>query len=92
MAQNNLTGNIGHIVTAIVVIAAAVVLALHGNISGESALVVIGAAGGFSLGGSVASSPSTTPPAKVVTPTASTSAWTSTLSPSTPTTEGGASL
>lgn len=64
--MNNLIANIGHIVTAVLVDAAAVILALHGNISGEAALVVIAGVSGFSLGGSVASSPGTpssTPPA-----------------------------
>jgi len=67
--MNNLIGNIGHIATAVVVIVAAVILALHGTITGGEALVVIVGAGGVSLGGSVASSPGTPPATKATTPT-----------------------
>jgi hypothetical protein len=54
--MNNLTSNIGHIAVAVVVIAAAVVLAIFHEITGGEAIGLIASAGGFSLGGAVASS------------------------------------
>lgn len=54
--MNNLTTNIGHILISVVVIAAAVVLAIKGTITGGDAIGLIGVAGGVSLGGAVASS------------------------------------
>jgi hypothetical protein len=53
---NNLLTNIGHIVIAVVVIAAVVVLDIHGSITGGEAIGIIGAVGGVSVGGAVASS------------------------------------
>jgi hypothetical protein len=53
---SNLTSNIGHIVTSVIIIAAVLVLALFSKITGAEALTVIVAVGGVSLGGSVASS------------------------------------
>lgn len=44
-----------HLIMAIVVIAASVVLASEGIITGGEAIGLIGAAGGFTLGGTVAS-------------------------------------
>jgi hypothetical protein len=62
--MSNLTGNIGHIITAVLVTVAVTILAITNHITGSQAVVVIVGVGGFSLGGSVASSPgSTTPPA-----------------------------
>jgi hypothetical protein len=55
-AVNNFTTNIGHICIAVVIIVAAVVLAIKGTITGGDAIALIGAAGGVSLGGAVASS------------------------------------
>lgn len=54
--MNNLIQNIGHIVIATVVIAAAVVLGIKGTITGGESVTLITAAGAFSLGGAVASS------------------------------------
>lgn len=69
--MNNLTGNIGHIVTAVLVTIAVTVLAITNRITGADALFVIAGVGGFSLGGSVASSPgSPTPPTPPVPPAA----------------------
>lgn len=55
-AVNNLTTNIGHIAIAVVIIVAAVVLSIRGTITGGEAIGLIASAGGFSLGGAVASS------------------------------------
>ena len=52
----NLSTNMGHIVTAVIIIIAVTVLAWHGTISGSDALTIIGVLGGVSVGGSVASS------------------------------------
>lgn len=66
--MNNLVQNIGHIVIATVVIASAVVLSIKGTITGGEAITMIAAAGGFSLGGAVASSSAGAPvPASVAT-------------------------
>ena len=54
--MNNLTSNIGHIIMAAIITAAVTVLAITNRITGSEALIVITAAGGVSLGGSVASS------------------------------------
>lgn len=54
--MNNLLANIGHIVVAVVIIVAAVVLAIRGVITGGECIGLIASAGGFSLGGAVASS------------------------------------
>ena len=54
--MGNLSTNMGHIVTAVIIIIAVTVLAWHGTISGSDALTIIGVLGGVSVGGSVASS------------------------------------
>ena len=53
--MNNFTTNVGHIVTAIVIIIVTAALAWHNTITGTDAVGIIGAVGGVSLGGSVAS-------------------------------------
>lgn len=52
----NFNNNVGHIITAVCIIIAVVVLAALNRITGSDALAVIGTVGGVSLGGSVASS------------------------------------
>ena len=52
----NLSNNIGHIVTTVLVIIAVTALAWHGTITGGEALTIIGVLSGVSVGGSVASS------------------------------------
>lgn len=94
--MNNLTTNIGHIVIAIIIIAASVALALHNTITGGEAIGLIAGAGGVSLGGAVASSSAGAPvPSSVAslisqqgvnghgptTPTNSTTTTTSTTTP-----------
>ena len=54
--MGNLQSNIGHIVTAGLVIVATTILAWHGTITGSDAIVLIAGVAGFSMGGSVASS------------------------------------
>lgn len=55
-SEVNFSQNVGHIITATVIIAAAVVLAALNKITGADAIAIIGTTGGVSLGGSVASS------------------------------------
>lgn len=66
--MNNFTTNVGHIVIATLVIAAAVILGIKGTITGGEAITLIAAAGSFSLGGAVASSSAGAPvPSSVAT-------------------------
>lgn len=53
--MGNFTGNVGHIITLVVITVAVSFLAATNKITGAEALLVITAAGGVSLGGSVAS-------------------------------------
>jgi len=69
--MNNLIGNIGHIALSVVIIIAVTILALKGTITAAECLIVIAAAGGFSLGGAVASSPGTPAGTTAVTTTTS---------------------
>ena len=101
--MNNFATNVGHIVIAVFIIVAAVVLGIKGTITGGEAITLIAAAGGFSLGGAVASSSagapvpvsvasliskSANPTESVTIPTNSTRVTTSTTTPNDP----GASL
>lgn len=54
--MENLKQNLGHIITVTLIIGAAVALAITNKISGAEAIGIIGTAGGFSMGGGVASS------------------------------------
>lgn len=53
--MNDLLKSLPHMIIAVVVIAAAVVLSSEGVITGGEAIGLIGTAGGFTLGGTVAS-------------------------------------
>lgn len=53
--MQNFLSNLSHLIMAVVVIAAAVVLASVGTITGAEAVTLIAAAGGFSLGAGAAS-------------------------------------
>ena len=73
--------NAAHLIMATVVIAAVIVLTLHGNMNGETASAIIVGVGGFSLGGGVASSSAGAPvPGLVAAPASN---GTSTLAPTT---------
>ena len=76
-----------HVLIAIAIIAAAVVLAVTGHIAGSAAVGLIGTAGGFSLGTAGASS-SIAAAAAAVTPTSTSGSTAATATTTNPT--GGA--
>ncbi|MGH3262024.1 MAG: hypothetical protein ACRDNS_08525 [Trebonia sp.] len=69
--MSNLLSNLPHLVMAVVVIAAMVVLAALHLITGAEAVGVIGAAGGFSLGAGGASASISTATHNIVVPSGS---------------------